>query len=101
MGEVLDRITVPSWFHAQQIVHAVMTRQQRWRVHPAAGRLPAGLGATRVWMADAPPPDLAALAHQTGIPTTKPGARASAHHLTPQNPPKTQTHKNENRCTTT
>jgi len=58
------------------LVHVVMTRQQRWRVHPAAGRLPAGLGATRVWMADARPPDLTALAHHTGHPhraTSAPG----------------------------
>ena len=50
---------MPTRFHAQVLAHTVMVRQQAWRVHPTAQRLAAGR--TQVWMADAPPLDLAAL----------------------------------------
>jgi hypothetical protein len=56
---VLDSITLPTRFHAQVLAHAVMTRQQAWRVHPTPQQL--AQGRTQVWMADAPPVKLAAL----------------------------------------
>ena len=59
-GAMVDNLTVPTRFHAQVLAHAVMIRQQAWRVHPTAQRLAAGR--TQVWMADAPPVDLSALA---------------------------------------
>jgi hypothetical protein len=59
-GALVDSITVPTRFHAQVLAHAVMTRQEAWRVHPTPQRLAAGR--TQVWMADAPPVDLSALA---------------------------------------
>ena len=59
-GATVDNVVVPTRFHAQVLVHAVMVRQQAWRVHPAAHLLTAGR--TQAWMADAPTVDLAALA---------------------------------------
>ena len=59
-GATVDNLVVPTRFHAQLLAHAVMMRQQRWRVHPAAHLL--ATGRTQVWMADAPAVDLAALA---------------------------------------
>lgn len=65
MTELRRRVTilvsteVSTWFHAQILVHAVMTRHQAWRVHPAKTQLT--IGRTHVWMNDAPPVDLAAL----------------------------------------
>ena len=59
-GATVDNLVVPTRFHAQVLTHAVMRRQQAWRIHPAAHRLSAGR--TQVWMADAPSVDLAALA---------------------------------------
>ena len=59
-GATVDNVVVPSRFHAQVLAHAVMVRQQAWRIHPVAHRLSAGR--TQVWMADAPAVDLAALA---------------------------------------
>jgi hypothetical protein len=59
-GATVDNLLVPTRFHAQVLVHAVMLRQQAWRIHPVAHRLSAGR--TQVWMADAPTIDLAALA---------------------------------------
>ena len=58
-GATVDNLAVPTRFHAQVLAHTVMVRQQAWRVHPTAQRLAAGR--TQVWMADAPPLDLAAL----------------------------------------
>lgn len=59
---IIETATVPTRFHAQVLAHRVMQRQQNWRVHPAKSQL--ATGRTRVWMADAPPVDLAALAGQ-------------------------------------
>ena len=59
-GATVDNVVVPTRFHAQVLVHAVMVRQQAWRVHPAAHLLTAGR--TQAWMADAPTVNLAALA---------------------------------------
>ena len=58
---MLDSVTLPTRFHAQVLAHAVMTRQQAWRVHPTPQRL--AVGRTHVWTADAPPVDLAALSN--------------------------------------
>ena len=58
-GATIDNLVVPTRFHAQVLAHAVMVRQQGWRVHPAAHLL--ATGRTQVWMADAPAVDLAAL----------------------------------------
>ena len=63
-GTTVDNLIVPTRFHGQVLAHAVMVRQQAWRIHPTARRLSAGR--TQVWMADAPPVDLAALA--AGLP---------------------------------
>ena len=59
---VLDSITLPTRFHAQVLAHAMMTRQQAWRIHPTPQQLPQGR--TQVWMNDAPPVDLKALARR-------------------------------------
>ena len=59
-GATVDNLIVPTRFHAQVLAHAVMVRQQAWRVHPVAHRLSAGR--TQAWMADAPTVDLSALA---------------------------------------
>lgn len=66
-GERIATVTVPTRIHAQLLVDAVMARQQHWRVHPSAEKLEQGR--TQVWMADAPPVDLAALATDVEIPT--------------------------------
>ena len=58
-GATVDNLVVPTRFHAQVLAHAVMVRQQAWRVHPAAHLL--ATGRTQVWMADGPDVDLAAL----------------------------------------
>ena len=63
-GAMVDNLTVPTRFHAQVLTHAVMTRQQAWRIHPTAQRLTAGR--TQVWMADAPSVDLAGLSSGSG-----------------------------------
>lgn len=66
MTELRRRVTVitsaevPTWFDGQVLAHTVITRQQAWRVHPAKTQLT--IGRTHVWMNDAPPVDLAALA---------------------------------------
>lgn len=65
-GEPLATVTVPTRFHAQLLADAVMTRQLHWRVHPTAEHL--DRGNTQVWMHDAPPIDLPALAQQADIP---------------------------------
>jgi hypothetical protein len=57
-----NSVTLPTRFHAQVLAHAVMTRQQAWRVHPTPQQLAAGR--THVWMSDAPAVDLTALADQ-------------------------------------
>jgi hypothetical protein len=59
-GPAVADLRLATRFHAQILAYAVMLRQQAWRVHPTRERLVAGR--TRVWMADAPPVDLAALA---------------------------------------
>ncbi|UQX13194.1 hypothetical protein [Candidatus Mycobacterium methanotrophicum] len=59
-GVIIDTIKTPTRFHAVALAHTVMARQQAWRVHPAADQL--ATGRTQVWMNDAPPVDLAALA---------------------------------------
>jgi hypothetical protein len=59
-GTTLDTVEAPTWFHGQVLAHTVMTHQQAWRVHPAKEQL--AIGRTQVWMNDAPPVDLAALA---------------------------------------
>lgn len=56
-GATVANLTLPTRFHAQVLAHAVMTRQQAWRVHPSRQRLTAGR--TQVWMSDAPVVDLA------------------------------------------
>lgn len=53
-------VEVQTWFHAQILVHAVMSIQQYWRVYPAKSQLK--VGRTRVWMNGAPQVNLAALA---------------------------------------
>ena len=58
-GATVDNLVVPNRFHAQILAHAVILRQQAWRVHPAAHLLTAGR--TQVWMADAPDVDLSLL----------------------------------------
>lgn len=60
-GATVDNLVVPTRFHAQVLAHAVMVRQQAWRVHPAAHLLSAGR--TQVWMDAAPAVDLAALSN--------------------------------------
>jgi len=64
-GAIVTSVTLPTRFHAQVLAHAVMVRQRSWRVHPAPPYLAAGR--TQVWMADAPPVDLAALATELGF----------------------------------
>jgi hypothetical protein len=64
-GATVANLTLPTRFHAQVLAHAVMTRQQAWRVHPTAQHLSAGR--THVWMADAPPVNLATLASDVGF----------------------------------
>lgn len=64
-GTLVTSRTVPTRFHAQVLAHAVMVRQQAWRVHPAPRYLAAGR--TQAWMADAPPVNLATLAADLGI----------------------------------
>jgi hypothetical protein len=49
---IVTSLTLPTRFHAQVLAHAVMTRQQAWRVHPSPDQL--AVGRTQVWMADAP-----------------------------------------------
>lgn len=56
---IVSTIDVPTKFHGQVLAHAVMARQQAWRVTPAPHRL--STGRTNVWMADAPAVDLNAL----------------------------------------
>ncbi len=58
-GAIVDNLFVPTRFHAIVLAHAVMARQQAWRVHPVAHLL--ATGRTQVWMADAPAVDLVAL----------------------------------------
>lgn len=70
-GATVDHLVLPTRFHAQLLAHAVMMRQHRWRVHPAAHLL--ATGRTQVWMADAPAVDLAALA--ATLPTAHTPAR--------------------------
>lgn len=64
-GPTVASLTLPTRFHAQVLAHAVMVRQQAWRVHPTPQRLAAGR--TQVWMIDAPPVDLVALANELGV----------------------------------
>jgi hypothetical protein len=64
-GAMISASHVPTQFHAQVLAHAVMIRQQAWRVHPAFERLP--VGRTQVWMNDAPAVDLNDLANTLGI----------------------------------
>ncbi|WP_237112873.1 hypothetical protein [Mycobacteroides abscessus] len=59
-GTRIAAVALPTRFHAQVLAHAVMARQQAWRVHPAPARL--ALGRTQVWMTDAPAVDLEDLA---------------------------------------
>ncbi|UQX11344.1 hypothetical protein [Candidatus Mycobacterium methanotrophicum] len=59
-GAIIDTIEMPTRFHAVALTHTVMVRQQAWRVYPAADQL--ATGRTQVWMTDAPPLNLAALA---------------------------------------
>ncbi|WP_307857468.1 hypothetical protein [Mycobacterium sp. SM1] len=75
-GKIVAKLTLPTRFHAQVLAHAVMTRQLAWRVHPTVQRLSAGR--TQVWMADAPPVDLAALANKLGFQST--GTLVSVQH---------------------
>ena len=63
-GATVDNLTVPTRFHAQVLAHAVMIRQQAWRIHPTPQQLIAGR--TQVWMADAPSIDLAGLSSKSG-----------------------------------
>ncbi|WP_231963899.1 hypothetical protein [Mycobacterium adipatum] len=58
-GATVDHLVLPTRFHAQVLAHAVMVRQQAWRVHPVTHLL--ATGRTQVWMADGPDVDLAAL----------------------------------------
>lgn len=62
---IVTSFTLPTRFHAQVLAHAVMIRQQAWRVHPNAEQLP--VGRTQVWMADAPAVPLGSLADDIGI----------------------------------
>ncbi|WP_174893212.1 hypothetical protein [Mycobacterium xenopi] len=64
-GTTVATLTLPTRFHGQVLAHAIMVRQQAWRVHPTAQRLAAGR--TQVWMVDAPPVDLPALARDLGF----------------------------------
>lgn len=64
----LTEVVVPHWFHAQALVRAVMVRQWWWRVYPASSEL--ATGRTRVWMSDAPPVHLRALARAVGVPVS-------------------------------
>lgn len=58
-GATVDHMVLPTRFHAQVLAHAVMVRQQAWRVHPVTHLL--ATGRTQVWMAEGPDVDLAAL----------------------------------------
>ncbi|WP_313901993.1 RNA-binding protein [Mycobacterium tilburgii] len=69
-GRIVAKLTLATRFHAQFLAYAVMTRQLAWRVHPIAKCLSAGR--TQVWMADAPPVDLAALANELGFESCEP-----------------------------
>lgn len=62
---IVTSLTLPTRFHAQVLTHAVMTRQQAWRVHPSPEQL--AIGRTQVWMADAPAVQLGSLADQIRI----------------------------------
>lgn len=64
-ADVVASLTLPTRFHAVVLAHAVMARQQAWRVHPSAEQL--AVGRTQVWMSDAPVVQLTALAEQAGI----------------------------------
>lgn len=64
-ADIVTSLTLPTRFHAVVLAHAVMARQQAWRVHPSAEQL--AVGRTQVWMADAPAVQLTALAEQAGI----------------------------------
>lgn len=68
-ANVVDRLTVATRFHAQVLAHDVMIRQRAWRIHPTPRRLSAGR--TQVWMADAPPVDLQALAASDPVVTPR------------------------------
>ncbi len=63
-GAIVDSIVVPTQFHARVLVHTVMLALHAWRVHPAPPRL--RIGRTQVWMNDAPPVDLKAVAATWG-----------------------------------
>lgn len=67
---IVTSLTLPTRFHAQVLAHAVMLRQQAWRVHPSSEQL--SKGRTQVWMADAPAVPLGSVADQIGV---GPGAR--------------------------
>lgn len=73
-GATVDNLVVPTRFHAQVLAHAVMVRQQAWRVHPAAHLL--ATGRTQVWMADGPDVDLAALSAAVLTGTVADGVQA-------------------------
>ncbi len=62
----ITSLFVPHWFYAEVLVFAVMTLMQNWRVHPSRAVLP--VGRTRVWMAEAPEVNLAALCGKLRIP---------------------------------
>lgn len=62
---IVTGLALPTRFHAQVLAHAVMLRQQEWRVHPSAEQL--AKGRTQVWMADAPAVPLGSLADQIGV----------------------------------
>ena len=64
-SEIVTSLTLPTRFHAQVLAHAVMMRQQAWRVQPSPERL--AVGRTQVWMADAPAVPLGSLADQIGV----------------------------------
>jgi hypothetical protein len=64
----LSGVAVPHWFYAQVLARAVIVRQSWWRVYPLRNELP--VGRTRVWMSDAPPVQLRALARKAEVPVS-------------------------------
>ncbi|MCO7221536.1 hypothetical protein [Klenkia sp. PcliD-1-E] len=64
-GTLLDFCVVATRFHAQLLVHAVLTEVQPWRVRGRA-RAPRQ-GASHTWLPDAPHTDLSAMAVAHGL----------------------------------
>src|SRR4051812_22421903 len=63
-GRIVDFVVLPTRFHADALVHEVLTEIGPWRFQPMPGTLKQG--PTRAWLDDAPPVDLAATLTRAG-----------------------------------